>query len=107
MIAIQHYIKIHSILKYPGRFKIVKSNEEALNLISLNRLKAEIIGQWIYCFTTALIGVQLQSIGFWYSYKHQAYVFSGGPKDGNPYDETLDEIRARLGSWQVQGGNNV
>jgi hypothetical protein len=101
MSIIQHQIKVHSFYKYPGRFAAVGNYQEALNLISVNKMKAEIIGQWIYCFTTALIGVQLLSLGFWYSYKHEAYVYSGSQKDGFADDETLDEIRSRLGSRQI------
>jgi hypothetical protein len=48
-----------------------------------------------------MIGIQLEAIGFWYSFKHEAYVFSGHPKDGIADDETLDEIRTRLGSSQL------
>ena len=98
MSIIQHYIKIHSIYKYPRRFIPVVDIKEAVNLVSKNRMKAEIIGKWLYCFTTALIGIQLLSIGFWYSLKHSAYVYSGRSKDGIVDDETLDEIRARLGN---------
>jgi len=103
MNIIQHYIKVHSVYKYAGRFIHVENFEEALNLVTRNRIKAEIIGQWLYCFTTALIGYQLEAIGFWFSFKHLAYVFSGHPKEYIADDETLDEIRARLGSCQIYG----
>ena len=101
MTVIQHYVKIHSVYKYAARFASVSNFQEALNLVSRNRMKAEIIGQWLYCFTTAIIGVQLQAIGFWYSYKHDAFVYSGYPKENIADDETLDEIRARLGSRKL------
>ena len=98
MSIIQHHIKIHSVYKYQGRFAPVENLNEALSLVSLNRMKAELIGTWLYCFTTDLIGVQLLALGFWYSFKHNAFVYSGRPKDGIADDETLDEIRARLGN---------
>jgi len=98
---IQHYIKLHSVLKYTGVFPPVESYQEAASLAVHFRLKTEIIGTWLYCFTTELIGYQLQSIGFWYSYKHLAYVYSGKPKDGIADDESLDEIRARFGSQKI------
>ena len=103
MSIIQHHIKIHSVYKYAFRFTTVAGLKEAANLAIQNRIKSEIIGQWLYCFTTELIGIQLQAIGFWYSLKHCAYVYSGRPKDGMADDETLDEIRARLGSSQIKG----
>ena len=102
MSIIQHHIKIHSFYKYAGRFNNVEGFDEAINLVLSNRIKAEIIGQWIYCFTTALIGFQLEAIGFWFSFKHSAYVYSGFPKENIADDETLDEIRARLGSQIIK-----
>jgi len=102
MNIIEHHIKIHSVYKYAERFYPVSDFKEAQTLILQNRIKAEIIGQWLYCFTTALIGVQLKALGFWYSYKHEAYVYTGRHKDGIADDESLDEIRARLGSRQVR-----
>jgi len=101
MSAINHYIKIHSIFKYAGRFTAIENFGGALKVASQNRIKAEIIGQWLYCFTTPLIGIQLQAIGFWYSFKHYAYVYSESSKNGIANDETLDEIRARLGARKI------
>ena len=94
---------LHSIIKYGGQFNPVPGFQEAINLVTRYRIKTEIIGHWLYCFTTDLIGVQLQAIGFWYSYKHCAYVYSGHPKEGPADDESLDEIRARLGSRDLRG----
>ena len=101
MSIIQHHIRLHSIFKYQGRFAPIENFNEALKLVAINRIKAELIGQWLYCFTTDLIGAQLLTIGFWYSYKHSAFIYSGRPKDGIADDETLDEIRARHGSKLV------
>ena len=67
MALIKHFILVHSVFKYAGRFVSVSGLEEAVELTKLNRIKSEIIGHWLYCFTNHLIGVQLQAIGFWYS----------------------------------------
>ena len=98
MNIINHYLVLHSIYKYEGRFNSAGNIEEATSLVRENKIKAEIIGKWLYCYTTDLIGVQLLSIGFWYSKKHNAYVYSGNEKQFAADDETLDEIRARLGN---------
>ena len=98
MNIINHYIILHSVFKYSRRFVSVESMEEAITLILKSGIKAEIIGHWLYCFTTDLIGVQLQAMGFWYSYKHEAFIYSGKLKECLAHDDTLDEIRARLGS---------
>ena len=96
-----HFIKLHSVIKYAGFFPRVSNMQEAIAFSIRNRIKSEIIGSWLYCFTTPLIGFQLECLGFWYSFKHCAYVFSGFPKDGIANDETLEEIRARLGNQKV------
>jgi hypothetical protein len=107
MTTIQHYIYKHSIYKYASgsvmgnRFGPVSCFQDAVNLVTHNRIKTELIGQWLFCFTTALIGVQLLALGFWYSHKHSAYVYTGRSKDGIANDETLDEIKARLGTSQI------
>ena len=101
MSFIQHYILLHSVLKYSGLFPTVVNLQEVIALIKHYHIKAEIIGKWLYCFTTPLIGVQLEAIGFWYSFKHGAYIFSGSPKQSPADDESLDEIRSRLGSRAV------
>ena len=98
---INYYISIHSAMKYTGRIAPMKNKQDILNLVSNWRIKSEIIGQWLYCFTTDIIGVQLLSIGFWFSKKHQAFIYSGTDKEGLADNESLDEIRARLGSCQI------
>ena len=101
MSYVQHYINLHSVMKYNGVFQLVENSYEALKLVKQFHIKSEIIGQWLFCFTNLLIGCQLENIGFWYSYKHCAYVYSGSPKAGIADDENLDEIRSRLGSYKL------
>ena len=98
MSFIHHFIMIHSAMKYSGMFPKVQSVQEAITLVSSFRIKSELIGGWLYCFTNPIIGCQLEALGFWYSYKHEAFVYSGYPKEAFADDETLDEIRKRLGS---------
>ena len=101
MNTIKHFIKIHSIFRYANLFPIVEDVQGAIKLVSRFRIKSEIIGSWLYCFTNPLIGCQLEAVGFWYSFKHCAYVYSGNQKECFADDETLDEIRTRLGSCLV------
>ena len=112
MSMLQHYIKLHSVFKYAGRFVPVECLQEAANLVMRHHIRSEIIGTWLYCFTNPLAGVQLLATGFWYSYKHNAYIYTGGQKEGIADGETLEEIRARLGSRrlfgnQLKGGRYV
>ena len=101
----QHYIRIYSVIKNAGMFAPDANILAAIALVMRYRIKTEIIGNWLYCFTNALIGFQLEASGFWYSYKHCAYVYSGKEKECPADYETLDEIRARLGSRQLTGGH--
>jgi hypothetical protein len=104
MSFIQHIIRIHSVLKYAGPFAPVENMQEALKLVMCKHIKSEIIGSWLYCFPSPLIGVQLLAVGFWYSKKHGSYVYSGYPKEYFADEESLDQIRARLGCQKVQEG---
>ena len=98
---LHHYIGIHSAFRYAGMFPPVSGIKEALALVARHHIKTFIVGEWLYCFTTPLIGFQLESIGFWYSVSHCAYVFSNTEKEGPADGETLAQIKARLGSYKV------
>jgi hypothetical protein len=62
----------------------------------------EIIGYWIYCFKSYEVHEQLKDLGFWFSSKHKAWVFSGRAKRLRAGKESLDEIRARKGSQKIE-----
>jgi hypothetical protein len=61
----------------------------------------EIIGYWIYCFRSYEVREALKGLGFWFSSKHKAWVFSGGAKTRFYSKKSLDEIRAEKGSCKV------
>jgi hypothetical protein len=62
----------------------------------------EIIGYWIYCFNSKEVKERLKELGFWFSGKHKAWVYSGRPKRGRAGKETLDELRARKGGQKIE-----
>ena len=62
----------------------------------------EIIGYWIYCFNSKAVKEKLKELGFWFSGKHKAWVYSGKAKKNITSRETLDEIRARKGSQKIE-----
>jgi len=70
-------------------------------IINLN-CEIEIIGFWIYCFNSKEVKEQLKELGFWFSGKHFAWIYSGKPKRNISSRETLDEIRAKKGSQKVE-----
>ena len=61
----------------------------------------EIIGFWIYCFKSFAVRFTLKELGFWFSSKHKAWVYSGSKKRSIKTRETLDEIREKKGSQKV------
>jgi hypothetical protein len=61
----------------------------------------EIIGYWIYCFKSKEIKDQLKDLGFWFSGKHKAWIYSGSFKKGRASKKTLDDIRAEKGSRKI------
>jgi hypothetical protein len=65
----------------------------------------EIIGYWIYCFNSKEVKEQLKELGFWFSGKHKAWVYSGKPKKLIAGKETLDEIREKKGSRKSRRRN--
>jgi hypothetical protein len=76
--------------------------QEVLQKIINLDCQIEIIGYWIYCFNSKEIKEQLKELGFWFSGKHKAWVYSGKPKRGRAGKETLDEIRAKKGSQKIE-----
>jgi curved DNA-binding protein CbpA len=76
--------------------------QEILQKIINLDCEIEIIGYWIYCFKSYEVREQLRELGFWFSSKHKAWVFSGRTKKNVTSRESLDEIRARKGSQKVE-----
>jgi hypothetical protein len=76
--------------------------QEVLQKIINLDCQIEIIGYWIYCFNSKEVKEQLKELGFWFSGKHKAWVYSGKPKRGRAGKETLDEIRAKKGSQKIE-----
>ena len=75
---------------------------EVLAKVMQFNCRVEIIGYWIYCFDSFEVKDQLSTLGFWFSGKHKAWIYSGGKKVYRSSKESLDEIRARKGSHSVR-----
>jgi hypothetical protein len=78
--------------------------QEILQKIINFDCEIEIIGYWIYCFKSYEVREKLQELGFWFTGKHKAWVYSGKSKRNISSRETLDEIRASKGSQKVETG---
>jgi hypothetical protein len=85
----------------PNAEAVTPFQEILQKIINLD-CEIEIIGYWIYCFNSKEVREQLKELGFWFSGKHKAWVYSGRPKRLRAGKETLDEIRARTGSQQIE-----
>lgn len=64
----------------------------------------EIIGFWIYARDCWSVDEKatLKELGFWYSKKHKAYVFSGGAKKKIRSRLSIDEVRSMHGSETIK-----
>jgi hypothetical protein len=87
----------------PNAETVTPFQEVLQKIINLD-CEIEIIGYWIYCFNSKAVKEQLKELGFWFSGKHKAWVYSGKPKKGRAGKETLDQIRARKGSQKIAKG---
>jgi hypothetical protein len=76
--------------------------QEILQKIIHLDCEIEIIGFWIYCFKSYEVRDTLKELGFWFSSKHTAWVYSGRAKRHVASRESLDEIRARKGSQKIE-----
>jgi hypothetical protein len=62
----------------------------------------EIIGYWIYCFKSYSVYEYLKELGFWFSGKHKAWIYSGGRKSRYVTKATLDQLRISKGNYKVE-----
>ncbi len=77
---------------------------DILNKIIHFNMEIEVIGFWIYvreCWTDEQKET-LSGLGFWYSRKHKAFVFSGSKKKKIRTRLTTEDIRKKHGSTAVR-----
>lgn len=60
--------------------------------------RIEIIGFWVYCFESYEAREALKALGFWFSSKHKAWVYSGRRKIAIRSRLTTNDIRLIHGS---------
>jgi len=85
----------------PNPENVTPFQDILLKVIHLD-CEIEIIGYWIYCFNSKEIKDHLKELGFWFTGKHKAWVYSGGFKKGRATKKTLDDIRAEKGSQKIE-----
>jgi hypothetical protein len=87
----------------PGAEAVTPFQEVLQKIITLD-CQIEIIGYWIYCFNSKEVKEQLKELGFWFSGKHKAQVYSGAAQTvtggkrnpgRNQYQERQSENRKR------------
>ena len=64
--------------------------------------RVEIIGFWIYAFESYEIKDQLKGMGFWFSKKHRAWIYSGTAKRNIRTKYATDDVRGMHGSEVVR-----
>jgi hypothetical protein len=88
--------------KWKPKEEAVYPFQEVLQKIINLGCEIEIIGFWIYCFKSKEVKEQLKELGFWFSGKRKAWVYSGWRKRLRAGKETLDKIRERKGSQKIE-----
>jgi hypothetical protein len=61
-------------------------------------MDVELIGFWIYAFRSFEYHAQLKELGFWFSKKHRAWIYSGTAKRRTFRTHTTEQNRAKWGS---------
>ena len=77
-------------------------------IITFENMEIELIGAWIWCFNAKEYKDQLKELGFWYSPKKFAWVYSGSPKKKYYRGHySVDELREKWGSEQIKTKSNL
>ena len=71
-------------------------------IIHLDGVRIEIIGTWIYVFQSYEVREYLAGLGFWFSAKHKAWIFSGTRKRRFHTKLTTNQIRQHYGCEVVE-----
>ena len=80
----------------------INTFSDILNKIIHWNINIEVIGYWIYCFNSIEYREQLKELGFWFSGKHKAWVYSGSGKKSIKSRYTTDDVRSMHGSTAVR-----
>lgn len=75
--------------------------KEAVHLAN-DKYLVQIIGYWIYVFNGYEIKSDLMKLGFWYSKKHRAWIYSGMKKINHATRMPLYEIKQVYGCATVE-----
>jgi len=75
---------------------------EMLKKVIHFNMDIEIIGFWIYCFNSFGYKDQLAELGFWFSKKHKAWVYSGRKKINVRTRSSTNDIRNTHGAHTVK-----
>lgn len=80
---------------------------EVLKDIMNFNMTIDIIGFWIYAFNSYAYKEQLKELGFWYSKKHKAWIFSGRPKVNIRSRYSTNAVREMHGFEHLRDKENV
>ncbi len=62
----------------------------------------QVIGTWIYAFNSYFYKEELKKLGFWFSKKHKAWIFSGRKKRCIKTKNTLEDNKKEYGCKKVK-----
>ena len=93
--AIKNYSYEH-FTEFTDSYMIILSK-----IIKLD-ITIEIIGTWIYAFNSYEHKDYLKTLGFWFSSKHKAWVYTGKPKRNKYSKYTLLDIENKHGYKKIK-----
>ena len=103
--AYETAIRMFSYENFKAEF--VDSYMQVLQKIVDLDIEIEIIGTWVYCFRAFDCKDFLKSIGFWFSSKHKAWVYSGGVKRNRRSRYNLSDIERMHGYEKIKSKENM
>jgi curved DNA-binding protein CbpA len=87
--------------EYSGDFDEFMFSDILKRVMEFN-VTIEIIGYWVYVFDSYEVKDELKAMGFWWSGKHKAWVFSGSPKKKFRTKMSLDDIKEVYGAEELK-----
>jgi len=80
---------------------------DILAKISKFNIRIEIMGIWIYAFESFDYKDELKDLGFFFSKKHSAWIYNGGPKLRRRSRFTTNDVRKMHGSEVIREKDDV
>jgi DnaJ-class molecular chaperone len=83
-------------------YSTVTPFQDILKQIIYLDCEIEMIDYWIYSFNSYSVHEYLKELGFWFSSKHKAWIYSGTRKNRYVTKATLEQLRQSKSNYKVK-----